>query len=114
MALAGALSLAALFHRRYDMILLAPAFCALWPVARKQADERRWLLPVLLGVHVALVVEVPWAWLVWVGPNAVPQTALGWIAVNFDRLLVLALGALVLAFRNEIDLFCGNRKERLQ
>lgn len=113
-ALAGALSLAALFHRRYDMILLAPAFCALWLVARKQAAERRWLLPVLLAVHAALVVEIPWAWQVWVGPAAVPDTAWDWIAVNFDRVLVLAVGALVLAFRNEIDLFCGIRKERLQ
>jgi hypothetical protein len=112
LAVASVVSLATLFHRRYDMILLAPAFVALWVVARQGGHARRWLLGVLLAMHLALVIEVPWAWQVWAGPAVQPASAGGWMAVHFDRFLVLGVGVLVFAFRNQIDLLCGP-KERL-
>jgi hypothetical protein len=103
LALTCTLVLATLFHRRYDMILLAPAFAALWLVARATNPPASWLFPVLLVVHVTLVAELPWVWRLSMGPDADPATLLDWMALHFDRLLVLTVGVLVLRFRHAID-----------
>lgn len=83
-------SLATLFHRRYDLILLAPAFACLWGAARGASDGRRWWVGLAL-LHVALLVDVPWAWQLYYGPHARPNGPLAWLAVNFDRLTILAV-----------------------
>jgi hypothetical protein len=88
-------SLATLFHRRYDLILLAPAFVCLWVAARKErrASRRTWMWILIVSLHVALVIDIPWAWQLYYGPQARPTGPLSWLAVHFDRLLILAVAA---------------------
>jgi hypothetical protein len=85
-------SLATLFHRRYDLFLLAPAMAGLWVALRNDpaTSRRHWVL--WMGVHLALLVDVPWTWQVYYGPHAQPMGPLAWLCVHFDRLLVIGVG----------------------
>lgn len=89
LALLSLWSLATLFHRRYDLILLAPAFAWLWVSARHRRVPRRWPWAALLALHVALVIDIPWAWQVYHGPQATTAGPLAWLALQCDRLLIL-------------------------
>lgn len=95
LALIALWSLATLFHRRYDLILLAPAFACLWVAVRDAETPSRWQWAGLIVLHVALVVDVPWVWQLVQGGRANPAGPLSWVAMHFDRLLVLAAAVAV-------------------